>query len=688
MDFDSKDVTMNVSADRGGFLLNDSRAKEQVAVIEKETGVRLKINKNHKGQISVAIFGPTADQAQLARFHVGNMLRFEPSVPKEPPKQDRLLYECDPAQMESLQRMFDERWRNSDWGGELIIEGAWQVRNPYLKFHFERRKEELEKILQQRPHIIEGFHGTRRESVLPICQNSFDAKKRVAEAYGPGNYFARDPNVSTGYCRGDCYMLVCKLMLGQEHTSLEQLDGDHIWVGDNGYYIIAHPHQILPMYVIKWNWPKRSAGSDYEYWGGIDETHSLAPYINELEDARGQLRTREFGAIVPGAYNRKCSMTLPKTKHIWMGYLMPSLTDELLKADVEQFLHDCKIEKITVQHESLRRAAWVDFEEPITLEKVKELNEVRTYHGNWKICVEDVQPDSPFFKNEVCPRMKGRGKYCRAENLKFVKPGCWFQHPPIWKGTRFAEYHLEDVDLASAKGMEVVEEFMSTAPFDGGSPKVMNVKKIVNNVLHHLYEQRRQYSESKHATGATEVELYHGTNMNILDHIYTHGLRPPSDIAASDNCPVSGKKGLATSLCDNKCPHCTKPHSWNMCHMYGLGIYLADRADKSHRYISCPIKGNTYKMIKCRVTLGNSFLISGHLKDGKGMHDFAMCEDPSDKLEFIKQVRWAAEDHDSFMVKGLGHKAVRGRSVINSEYIVFTPYQCLPMYEITYTLAP
>merc|ERR1712078_667143 len=92
----------------------------------------------------------------------------------------------------------------------------------------------------------------------------------------------------------------------------------------------------------------------------------------------------------------------------------------------------------------------------------------------------------------------------------------------------------------------------------------------------------------------------------------------------SEDCPKSGGKGLCTSLCNNDCTYCTEKHDWNKCHMYGLGIYLADMAQKSHRYISQPKTDKrgrvTYRMIVCSV-LGKSFQIEGHLKDGQGMHD-------------------------------------------------------------------
>jgi len=73
--------------------------------------------------------------------------------------------------------------------------------------------------------------------------------------------------------------------------------------------------------------------------------------------------------------------------------------------------------------------------------------------------------------------------------------------------------------------------------------------------------------------------------------------------------------------------------------MYGLGIYLADMAQKSDRYISQPRVGSngrqTFRMIVCSV-LGKAFQIEGHLKGKAVMHDVvnvrALDEDELDQM--------------------------------------------------------
>jgi len=166
-----------------------------------------------------------------------------------------------------------------------------------------------------------------------------------------------------------------------------------------------------------------------------------------------------------------------------------------------------------------------------------------------------------------------------------------------------------------------------------------------------------------------------------------------------DRCPVSGGKGLCTSLCNNDCKYCTEKHEWSRCHMYGLGIYLADMAQKSHRYCSQPrtVGGRQqYRMIVCSV-LGQAFKIEGHLRKGEIMHDVTNVRNllPEDVDEMVEPccrpcqgetaaIDLPADKSDMMFVEGLGANCRTGYSVVNSEYIAYHPHQCLPKYEITY----
>jgi hypothetical protein len=66
---------------------------------------------------------------------------------------------------------------------------------------------------------LDGLHGTHPDAVVPICENGFDKSRRSGQVFGAGEYFAKNPSVSVGYCRGGEYLLVCRLTLGEESST-------------------------------------------------------------------------------------------------------------------------------------------------------------------------------------------------------------------------------------------------------------------------------------------------------------------------------------------------------------------------------------------------------------------------------------------------------------------------------------
>jgi len=93
-----------------------------------------------------------------------------------------------------------------------------------------------------------------------------------------------------------------------------------------------------------------------------------------------------------------------------------------------------------------------------------------------------------------------------------------------------------------------------------------------------------------------------------------------------------------------------------------------------------------YSMLRCRVCLGNPYLIEGNLMKGDAMHDMCWCQDPSDAVETAAEPWSVAKGHDAFYVRGLAGAQKAGLGVFNSEYIVFQPYQILPLYQVDYVL--
>lgn len=93
-----------------------------------------------------------------------------------------------------------------------------------------------------------------------------------------------------------------------------------------------------------------------------------------------------------------------------------------------------------------------------------------------------------------------------------------------------------------------------------------------------------------------------------------------------------------------------------------------------------------YSMLRCRVLLGNPYLIEGNLLSGSAMHDMCWCQNPSDALETSAEDWNVHKGHDSFYVRGLAGAQKSGLGVYNNEYVVFQPYQILPVYQVDYII--
>jgi len=573
--------------------------------------------------------------------------------------------------------MLRKLWADRDGRGD--IDQAWKVENPLLAWQFQERKRTLIGELGRQPDTLEGFHGTHPDNILSICRGGFDRSKRSGQVFGAGEYFAKCPSVSVGYCRGGEYMLVCRLMLGHESSTPENRDGDHIWVPSTLYYVISSPPQVLPLYIVKYC-SSKAAPQNSELVKVLSSSHWTT--VKEAE-------------VEPVPPNRKCFMSRATATALWIGFLHAHLSDSVLERDVRAFLREhapvhmagLKIQIVKGKFKKAHAILTV----PMQRELVHKLNRL-PFVENGKartICVDDAH-GSP---EQKCPKFIAG--YCRGQNLRFTHP-CWCSHQE--RRTKAAWYSKKCVSLESAKGNEIASKFMTSAPFHDGHPEVIEVNAIHNTVLERCHEEYRNYLQTKHGEEPAVRELYHGTNNNILDMLYKHGLQPPSDTNASDRCPVSGGKGLSTTLCNNDCGFCTQKHEWSKCHMFGLGIYLGDLAQKSHRYCSQPeIRGSRrrYRMIVCSV-LGKAFKLEGHLRRDRAMHDVvnhrAIQEEELGEMVEPCHVQGGSdpmhvcEKSDLLFVQGLGYHCRPGFSVVNSEYIAFHPHQCLPKYEIVYEI--
>eukprot|EP01063_Lacrimia_lanifica_P023059 TRINITY_DN3055_c0_g1_i2.p3 TRINITY_DN3055_c0_g1~~TRINITY_DN3055_c0_g1_i2.p3 ORF type:complete len:732 (+),score=360.21 TRINITY_DN3055_c0_g1_i2:52-2247(+) len=378
------------------------------------------------------------------------------------------------------------------------------------------------------------------------------------------------------------------------------------------------------------------------------------------------------------------AMMAATTRHLWVGWLDPLLgKDEArLRASVTEFLRGHDVAMVKAERNAARVGAFVELRAPITQLQVAALN-VRPYrdtHGAaHRITVDDAQPRNPFLALKRCPRLTGPGRFCRGCNLQGHHDwtdACSFRHDARDFPTHGAELEYEDVAEGGAKWDELAVQVE-----EAGLGVVTRIRRVVNAAQEAAYESRRAFSTAMHGS-VSEKELWHGTDCSVLDTLLTRGMQCPADSRACDECPVSGGKGLCTTLCGTDCARCVEPHVWGECHMFGMGLYMADQPQKSHRYVR-PHNG-VHQLVKCRVNLGSPYMIEANLRTPDAMHNLVRCSDPKDMIEANQHAWDTMKGHESFYVKGLGAKAKHGLGVVNNEYVVFHPAQVLPLYVVDY----
>jgi len=80
------------------------------------------------------------------------------------------------------------------------------------------------------------FHGTSPHNIDSILKNGLDQNRRSGQAYGPGEYFSKRPDLSVSYCKGGLEMLVFVVVLPQT-TSGFKCPADMVVVNNSGYQL-------------------------------------------------------------------------------------------------------------------------------------------------------------------------------------------------------------------------------------------------------------------------------------------------------------------------------------------------------------------------------------------------------------------------------------------------------------------
>jgi Poly(ADP-ribose) polymerase catalytic domain len=81
------------------------------------------------------------------------------------------------------------------------------------------------------------FHGTPSQNIAVISSEGLDPKKRSGQAYGPGEYFSKDPGVSVRYCRRGNAMMVFVVVIPQDSVSSMAMKHPFVVVNNNSHQL-------------------------------------------------------------------------------------------------------------------------------------------------------------------------------------------------------------------------------------------------------------------------------------------------------------------------------------------------------------------------------------------------------------------------------------------------------------------
>eukprot|EP01059_Diplonema_ambulator_P011689 TRINITY_DN2172_c0_g1_i4.p1 TRINITY_DN2172_c0_g1~~TRINITY_DN2172_c0_g1_i4.p1 ORF type:complete len:810 (+),score=250.26 TRINITY_DN2172_c0_g1_i4:39-2432(+) len=582
----------------------------------------------------------------------------------------------------NLLKYLRKQWEEASGGGvsTMTIVAAWQVTNERLDATYRITEGNMRKKHGKFPDRITGYHGTPEENILMIATDGFDPSKRKRSAHGEGEYFAKNPGVSVGYCNHGSFMFQCDLILGEEGD-------DHTWQGTSKYYILKQHegnNQAMPRFLLQF---VNKAPTNTELGEALAAAASGTDHVED--HMRRKLAVQQVGGTSASKARWWCGMSEASTKYLWVGWLDPLLReDSQVEAAVRKFLWDCKVKEVTAVRNAARVGARVELLEPIDKVKFAKLAE-RLYEGV-HITVDDGQVVNGVWTNRDCLRLTTNQHACRSWNLRghySWMHGCPMRHRPemLWNAQSTVEY--EELREGGAKFDEISAQILSDPDLKGLGIEIKRIRKITNSRQEQGYIDRKVFLTDKYGC-VVERELWHGTCCSALDDILTKGLQCPSDCKASKECPVSGGKGMRTTLCGTDCKYCTEKHEWDKCHMFGLGIYFADIPMKSHRYVTGVGADGVHTLLRCKVNLGNPYYIEGNLKEKDAMHNIVDCDDPSKYFDRPQDPWNTATGHGSYVVKGLkGSTAFKkGFGVLNTEYIIFHPLQVVPLYAVDYVV--
>lgn len=179
-----------------------------------------------------------------------------------------------------------ERFIQPDHGKFLNVISIDKIINLKLEEKFLKRQKTMIGYSQETTKL--KFHGTNEDALMKIIEEGFQLPK-VEGMYGLGIYFATDSSKSAQYVGEKCKLLLCEVALGKSivfksanHSLnleiLTKMGYDSVYAPRNTQdtsgvkfdeFIIYHPYQAIPRYLIHYSEKKIDQKSNFVLEGSV-----------------------------------------------------------------------------------------------------------------------------------------------------------------------------------------------------------------------------------------------------------------------------------------------------------------------------------------------------------------------------------------------------------------------------------
>ena len=222
-------------------------------------------------------------------------------------------------------------------------------------------------------------------------------------------------------------------------------------------------------------------------------------------------------------------------------------------------------------------------------------------------------------------------------------PGHW-EAP--FHNDRLAPLHRNSKEYKRVQEMVLAQQHRhthGTYTYVKGRIKVKGISRVQTPRLWEAYCMRRAMIAADNEGDPNEACLWHGTT--VAPAILRHGLDPRV-------CSLSG--------------------------LFGGGVYLADMSTKSVRYSGAQVKGDSGKLLLCRVSLGRQMV--------KYLPERELRRPPDPFPLFPSQLQDWWHDRKYHSLFAPSHDVSSFSSLLMNEYIVFHTNQGVPEYVVDFVL--